>query len=59
MKSTSEMTKVFLGVLLSVFTLVGYTVAQVCVQSPAGLISWWPADGNVNDITDGNDGTLA
>lgn len=29
-----------------------------CIPPPAGLISWWPADGNANDIQDGNDGTL-
>ena len=28
------------------------------VPPPAGLVSWWPGDGNANDITDGNDGTL-
>jgi hypothetical protein len=31
---------------------------QVCVEHPAGLISWWPADGNANDIQGDNDGTL-
>jgi uncharacterized repeat protein (TIGR01451 family) len=29
-----------------------------CVQPPAGLISWWPGDGNATDIQDGNAGTL-
>jgi Tol biopolymer transport system component len=29
-----------------------------CVQPPAGLVSWWPGDGIVNDIIDGNDGSL-
>jgi len=61
MKSTAEMTKAFLGaglVLLFAFPLVGHAVAQTCVEAPAELISWWPGDGNANDITDGNDGTL-
>jgi hypothetical protein len=31
---------------------------HTCVQPPAGLISWWPGDGDANDIQDGNDGTL-
>jgi hypothetical protein len=31
---------------------------QICVDPPAGLISWWPGDENANDIADGNDGTL-
>lgn len=32
--------------------------AQSCVEPPAGLVSWWPGDGNANDIQDGNNGTL-
>ena len=29
-----------------------------CTPPPAGLVSWWPGDGNANDIKDGNNGTL-
>jgi hypothetical protein len=29
-----------------------------CVQPPAGLVSWWPGDGNTTDIADGNNGSL-
>ena len=29
-----------------------------CVAPPAGLVSWWPGDGNANDIWGGNPGTL-
>jgi hypothetical protein len=29
-----------------------------CVTSPAGLVSWWPAEGNVQDIAGANPGTL-
>jgi len=29
-----------------------------CVAPPAGLISWWPGDGNAQDIADGNNGTV-
>ena len=32
--------------------------AQTCVQPPPNLVSWWPGDGNANDIKDGNNGTL-
>ncbi len=32
--------------------------APVCVEPPAGLVSWWPGDGTADDIQDGNDGTL-
>lgn len=29
-----------------------------CAPSPAGLVSWWPAEGNAFDIQDANHGTL-
>lgn len=29
-----------------------------CVPPPTGLVSWWPGEGNADDIVDGNDGTL-
>jgi len=29
-----------------------------CVQAPSGLVSWWPGDGNADDIVGGNNGTL-
>ena len=34
------------------------STAQICVPPPPGLVSWWPGDGDANDITDGNHGTL-
>jgi outer membrane protein assembly factor BamB len=30
----------------------------ICVTPPPNMISWWPGDGNANDIQDGNNGTL-
>ena len=30
----------------------------VCTTPPPNLISWWPGDGNANDIADANPGTL-
>jgi hypothetical protein len=32
--------------------------AGQCVQPPSGIISWWPGDGNGNDIAGTNNGTL-
>ncbi len=32
--------------------------AQNCVEPPAGLVSWWPGDGDASDIESGLDGTL-
>ncbi len=29
-----------------------------CIEPYSGLVSWWPGDGNVIDIKDGNDGFL-
>jgi hypothetical protein len=53
------------GVLSVVLALVVLTVGRVsaqnlgsCVQPPLGMVSWWPGDGNPNDIVDGNHGTL-
>ncbi len=31
---------------------------EACTPPPPGLVSWWPGDGNANDIQDGNSGTL-
>ena len=28
------------------------------IAPPAGMVSWWPGDGNASDIVDGNHGTL-
>jgi hypothetical protein len=29
-----------------------------CVNAPNNLVSWWPGDGDANDIEDGHNGTL-
>ncbi|MFI5398627.1 MAG: LamG domain-containing protein [Candidatus Binatia bacterium] len=29
-----------------------------CAPQPSGLVSWWPGEGNANDIVGGNNGTL-
>ncbi len=33
------------------------TNAPGCVLAPGGLVNWWPADGNANDIFGANNGT--
>ena len=33
-------------------------VTTACTPPPAGLVSWWPGEGNANDIIGGNNGTL-
>jgi concanavalin A-like lectin/glucanase superfamily protein/K319-like protein len=59
MKSTT-MFKALLagGSLLLAFALVGRTAAQTCTPAPSGLLGWWPADGNADDIQGGHNGTL-
>jgi len=34
------------------------TAQSVCVTPPSGMVSWWPGDGNANDIQGSNSGTL-
>ena len=29
-----------------------------CTPAPSGLVSWWPAEGNANDVAGANNGTL-
>jgi hypothetical protein len=45
-------------ILLVTAPLAGHAVAQDCVEPPAGLVSWWPGDGDADDIVGNNDGTL-
>jgi len=35
----------------------GGAAAQSCVQPPSGLIAWWPAEGNFNDVVGGFNGS--
>lgn len=61
MKSISTMTKALLAgwcVLLTVWTLPPDAAAQTCTPAPAGLVNWWPGDGNADDIIGGEHGTL-
>lgn len=34
------------------------TPTSVCLEPPGGLVSWWPGDGNTDDIQGENHGTL-
>jgi hypothetical protein len=35
----------------------GWSHAE-CVQAPEGIVAWWPAEDNADDIVDGNDGVV-
>ncbi|MDQ3773700.1 MAG: LamG domain-containing protein [Pseudomonadota bacterium] len=61
MKTMSKRFRTLLGgglILLFSLVAISYAGAQTCVQPPSGLVSWWPGDGNADDIQNGNDGTL-
>jgi hypothetical protein len=45
-------------ILLATVMLAGHAAAQDCVEPPDGLISWWPGDGNADDIWAGHSGTI-
>ncbi|MGI9290194.1 MAG: hypothetical protein ACR2QG_02835, partial [Gammaproteobacteria bacterium] len=32
--------------------------SQACIESPDGLVSWWPGDGNAFDFVNGHNGAL-
>ena len=57
---TRLMKKMLVGILAALALIVaGPTVqAQRCAPPPSGLVSWWPGDGNANDVWDGNNGQL-
>src|ERR1041385_1571863 len=44
--------------LLCVLSLSSARAQTNCLTPPSGLVSWWPGDGNANDIISGNNGTL-
>ena len=46
------------SVSISIAPVTQASVDDSCVPAPSGLVSWWPGDGNANDIQDGNHGTL-
>jgi YVTN family beta-propeller protein len=43
--------------LLAIFTPIPWAAAQTAAP-PSGLVSWWQAEGNANDVISGNNGTL-
>jgi hypothetical protein len=46
------------AILLATALLAGPVAAQDCVEPPEGLVSWWPGDGNADDIRAADHGTL-
>ena len=49
------------GLAFTFLNFVSYAMVQppqTCVPPPSSMVSWWPGDGDANDITGGNHGTL-
>jgi hypothetical protein len=46
------------SVCLLLTSTAGHGFVNNCVQPPSGMISWWPADGDANDLVASNHGTL-
>ena len=44
--------------LLLTLVAISHAEAQTCVQPPSDLVSWWPGDGNADDLQNVNDGML-
>lgn len=54
-------TAILIGITVALFfafSPVGHASSQGCAAPPAGIVGWWPGDGNPNDIVNGNSGTL-
>ncbi len=54
----SNAMKVWIGWTVILLGLASLAWAQVCTPPPSGMVSWWPGDGNANDIVSGNNGVL-
>lgn len=47
-----------LGLMITAVSVVGAVAQPNCVQPPVGLISWWPGDGNADNLGGGEPGIL-
>lgn len=47
-----------LGAVINTNDILAIDPLVECVSPPSGMVSWWPGDGNANDIIDSNHGTL-
>ena len=53
-----QLTPRFILAILLCFASFSIQAQSTCVAPPPGLVSWWPGDGNTNDLADDNIGTL-
>src|SRR5690349_7139495 len=47
-----------LALLALLFSQLTASAANTCTPPPSGMVSWWPGDGNANDIAGSNNGSL-
>jgi Concanavalin A-like lectin/glucanases superfamily len=56
------MCKTFLALAFAVVIIfcaaIDLNAQQICTQQPQGIVSWWDAEGDANDIVGGNNGSL-
>ena len=52
------MRKILLVFPVMAFILLPFIVHAQCVQPPTSMVSWWPGDGDANDLVGTNTGTL-
>ena len=48
----------FVGAAILGLLSTNHAQVQTCTPPPGGMVSWWPGDGNANDIQGSNNGTL-
>jgi Concanavalin A-like lectin/glucanases superfamily len=56
--SVPSVTRVLAALCGLVAALSALPARAQCLPPPAGLVAWWPGDGNATDIIGGNNGTL-
>src|ERR1041385_5294121 len=58
-KIDAHILRISAAALLFLCIIVAHSSARAdCLPPPNGLVSWWPGDGNANDIVSGNNGAL-
>lgn len=60
MRYTNGMFKAAIGaglLSLALCSSASFAGARTCVEPPSGLVSWWPGDGDAQDIVGENEGT--
>jgi len=58
-KISAHILRMSAAALIFLCVIVAHSSARAgCVPPPSGLVSWWPGDGNANDIVSGNNGAL-